>query len=152
MEPSDSPSGAGGQSRAEEETAARPHLLVVEDHNETQLFLKIALEEHYRVDTARNAGEALRQAGDARYDAVLLDIALGSAESGLDVLKALRESDRYAETPIIAVTAYALDEDRRRFLEAGFDAYLKKPFFQNDLLEVVERELADEQAESPEAG
>ena len=68
---------------------------------------------------------------------VLLDINLGVIRTGVDVLHELRQVPEYATIPAVAVTAYALPGDRERFLEAGFDAYLGKPFTEEELRQVL---------------
>ncbi len=62
---------------------------------------------------------------------------------GWGVLKELRADERISGLPCIAVTAFASDADRTRALEAGFNAYLAKPFRSKDLLATVELLLAN---------
>ena len=71
------------------------------------------------------------------YDAVLLDINLGGARDGVDVLGELRMVPGYERVPAVAVTAYSMPGDKERFMEAGFDAYLGKPFTPEQLQEVL---------------
>lgn len=117
----------------------RKRVLVVEDNWETRMFMEYAMRHHYRVDSAPNAIEALEKAARTQYDVCLVDIALSGAKDGVQVLNGLREMQGYADTPIVAVTAYALPGDRTRFLKAGFNDYLGKPFRQDDLLELLQR-------------
>lgn len=118
---------------------ANPHLLVVEDHESTRIFLQHVLSTWYQIDVASGAEEGIRKAEEGRYDGFLIDIALRSSRDGIDVLDHLRSLKRYQQTPIVAVTAYAMPGDREQFLEAGFDAYLSKPFFRDDLLTMLDR-------------
>ena len=117
----------------------RPRVLVVDDSRDARGILKHFLKATYAVEAVPNAKTALHRAHQQRYDAVLLDINLGDGTSGLDVLRALRALPNYAEVPIIAVTAYALPEDRNRFMKKGFDGYLSKPFLKTTLLETLEQ-------------
>lgn len=120
--------------------SSKPRLLIVEDHESTRTFLQHALRVWYRTDFAVNAEEGIQRAGEVDYDGFLIDIGLRSGqEDGIDVLEQLRSDERYAQTPVIAVTAHALPGDREHFLETGFDAYLGKPFFQDDLLTMLDR-------------
>src|SRR5258706_12991468 len=66
------------------------------------------------------------------FDLILMDIELAGEMSGLQVVKQLRQEG--LETPIIAVTAYAMMGDRERFLEAGCNDYLPKPLPISELL------------------
>lgn len=118
----------------------KPHLLIVEDHESTRVFLKHVLRVWYRTDFAANASEGLRLAATHDYDGFLVDIGLqGGQEDGIDVLEGLRTDERYAEVPVVAVTAHVLPGDREHLLSSGFDAYLGKPFFRNDLLTVLDQ-------------
>jgi CheY-like chemotaxis protein len=93
----------------------------------------------FAVDAFGTAPEALdaAAAGGAPYDAVLLDINLGAGVSGEDVMRRLRDLPGYGAVPILAFTAYALPGDRERFLNAGFDGYLPKPFTKAQLLALL---------------
>lgn len=111
----------------------RPRVLIVEDHAETGLLMQYALREHGRTEVVATAGEALRKAASTTYDGFLIDINLRSRRNGIDVLEALRDDVRYRHAPMVAVTAHALPGDRQRFLAAGFDGYVSKPFSTEDL-------------------
>ena len=119
-----------------------PSVLVVEDNEDTQLLLESLLEDDYRLAVTATAAEALAAAkdppGGRPFRLVLLDINLGGAESGTDVLRELRAMPAYAAAPIVALTAYALPGDKERFEEAGFTTYLAKPFQFDDLIATVE--------------
>lgn len=117
-------------------------VLVVEDNPDTLFFVKTLLEADYNIETATAGEEALEMARagirggtEASYDIVLTDINLGMGLSGTDVLRALRQEPAYQGVPFLAFTAYALPGDRGEFLQAGFDAYLAKPFTVDELLE-----------------
>ncbi len=115
----------------------RPHILVVEDNPEIALLLQHMLGESYDLEAAPNEEGALGLARQTPFDLVLMDINLGSERTGEDVLAALRRMPRYANVPVVAMTAYALLEDRERFLEAGFDGYLSKPFTTSQLEKII---------------
>lgn len=117
-----------------------PCLLIVEDEPAMQIFLEHALRAWYRTDTAPHLQDGIQKSLNRRYDGFLVDIGLrASAGDGIDMLGYLRAEVHYAEAPVIAVTGHVLPGDREHFLEAGFDAYLGKPFFRGDLLTVLDR-------------
>ena len=118
-----------------------PSVLVVEDHMESRIFLDAALQEQFEVVAVPRAGEAVQQAKARSFDIFVLDIALGTADGGIDLLHTLRALPSHRHVPALAVTAYDLPRSRERCLEAGFDAYLCKPFFQEDILRAVGRLL-----------
>ena len=76
---------------------------------------------------AFDAERGLEQARRFRPEVVLCDIGLPGALDGYDVAKALRADPELKSAFLIALTGYGQEEDRRRALEAGFDAHLTKP-------------------------
>lgn len=134
------------QERRREEAAAsgqetRPgkenlRLLLVEDHVDTQHLLKELLEEQYDVAVVGTASEAFLFASQYSFDVILMDINLGDGPDGVELLKQLRATAEYADTPIVALTAYALPGDKERFLDLGFSAYVSKPFDVDELLQL----------------
>ena len=95
------------------------------------------------VKVASSALEGLRRLGEHRYDLVLMDIQMPGMD-GIEALNWFRKgsNNRFtfvtpSDTPVIAVTANALEGDEQRFLDQGFDDYLSKPFRQSQLLKVL---------------
>ncbi|MEM6326518.1 MAG: PAS domain S-box protein [Bacteroidota bacterium] len=117
-------------------------VLVVDDNEQTRAMASRMLETAYRVDTAFDmvsteaAAATAAQANDP-FDVILLDINLGTMDTGEDVMRRLREMPPYDARSIIAFTAYALPGDRERFLSEGFDGYFAKPFTRDTLLSAV---------------
>jgi CheY-like chemotaxis protein len=125
-----------------EHRRTRAHLLVVEDHFETRTYLRLALQGSYDVTTASTAEEALSLIEERPVDLLLLDIALGEGMTGSELMAHLRSVPAYTETPMIAMTAHHSHDRRDEVLDLGFDAYLSKPFFPDELLKLVARLLA----------
>ncbi len=123
-------------------------MLAVDDNPAILLLLERYLEEEYAVDTATDEETALALARQHPYDAVLLDINLGCARDGVDVMQELRMLPGYAHVPALAVTAYAMPGDKERFLAEGFDAYLGKPFTPEELHDVLAQLLAPHSKDS----
>ena len=113
------------------------HILLVEDNVDTQHLLLELLEEHFDVTVVGNANDAFEAASRAQFDFILMDIHLGEGPDGVTLLKQLRRLPEYRETPVVALTAYALPGDREKFLEQGFTAYMSKPFDVDELLELA---------------
>jgi CheY-like chemotaxis protein len=81
--------------------------------------------------------EAVDIAQEASFDIYLLDINLGERRTGVELLQLLRAlNGQYV--PALALTAYALPGDKERFLEAGFDGYLSKPFTRAMLIDTID--------------
>jgi CheY-like chemotaxis protein len=117
------------------------NVLLVEDHPHTQFLVQKLLDDHCACEVADDAQQAFQFAEERVYDLVLLDIDLGGGPNGVDVLEKLRGMESWSDVPIIALTAYAFPEDRERFLESGFDAYLSKPFTKEELRGTVDDTL-----------
>ncbi|MBN1661287.1 MAG: response regulator [Anaerolineae bacterium] len=120
-----------------------PHILVVDDSLNTREIERTILEaEGYRVDLARDGLDALRvieQASkeDLFYDLLIVDIEMPRLD-GLSLTARLREEAHYQRVPIIIVSSRDQEEDRRRGLDAGADAYIVKGTFdQEDLTTTV---------------
>lgn len=103
-------------------------LILLVDDNEMNLdMLSRRLERRgFNVVSATDGRQALTKAYETKPDLILLDMSLPEI-SGIEVAKVLRKNVETAETPIIALTAYATDVDRQRALEAGCDDYDTKP-------------------------
>lgn len=130
--------GANGHSSGE---AARARVLVVEDNADTRTLVNHLLRKSYDVACASNGEEALELAAESSFDVLLVDINLGKGKSGEDVLHEVKKLTGYEDTPIIAVTAYAMPGDKERFFAEGFDDYVSKPFSKQRLLEALESVL-----------
>jgi CheY-like chemotaxis protein len=102
-------------------------IMIVEDNERNLKLLRDVLGAYgYRTVEARSGEEAVLLARAEHPQLVLMDIQL----PGMDGVAALRELRGFPESatmPVVAVTAFAMKEDRERFLAAGFDAYLEKP-------------------------
>ncbi|MBU1248647.1 MAG: response regulator [Proteobacteria bacterium] len=121
-----------------EATKARPphadpksniRLLVVEDDLTSQFLMKRMFTKiDYQADFATNGERALLLAAENKYDAILMDIQLPGLD-GLETTRQIRIRTELpnATTPIIAVTAHAMQGDRKACLEAGMTDYLAKP-------------------------
>lgn len=114
-------------------------ILVVEDDEKSRRLLRDVLTWHgFTVVEARTGEDALEAVRESPPDAALLDIQLPGLD-GFEVLKALRGLG--ARVPVLAVTASAMDHDRRRILDAGFDAYVAKPVNIRELLGILKDRL-----------
>jgi two-component system, OmpR family, response regulator len=101
-------------------------VLVVEDELRMAALLRRGLEEDgYAVDVASTGPDAVWQATEFGYDAVLLDLMLPGLD-GVEVCRQLRAAGRWV--PVLMLTARDAVEDRVRGLDAGADDYLVKPF------------------------
>ncbi len=108
---------------------ARLRVLVVEDNKVNQLLATSLLKKAGAAsEVAENGRLALErlERGPHDFDVVLMDIQMPEMD-GLEATRALRRREAFEKTPIIALTAHALEEERQRCLLAGMNEYLSKP-------------------------
>jgi CheY-like chemotaxis protein len=115
----------------------RRHALVVDDSPDIAAMLAAVLRHAgYEVSTAHSAQDALEAALAKHFDAVVSDIGMPGM-NGYELARALRAVPEYGATPMVAVTGFAMYDDRDRALEAGFDAHLSKPINPWDLTRAI---------------
>ncbi|MFO7526984.1 MAG: response regulator [Ignavibacteriaceae bacterium] len=114
-------------------------VLLVDDDVTMFYLIKILLRLEYTVDCFNNAESAVKSAKENEYSLMLVDINLGSGLSGIDVLREIRRLNNCRNTPVIAITAFAMTGDREEFLNMGFTEYISKPFNKTQLLNTIER-------------
>jgi PAS domain S-box-containing protein len=114
-------------------------VLVLEDSCDTRTLLGLVLSSHgCEVTLADSVGAGLRAAREKRPDLIISDIGMPDAD-GFEFVRRLRAEAGFARTPVIALSGYAMESDRRRSAEAGFDLHLPKPIDPDALLAAVER-------------
>lgn len=117
-------------------------ILIADDYEDNRELLRLILETSgYSLREARNGRECVEVARTSPPDVALIDLSMPVLD-GWNTLKELRADERTRKIPCVAVTAFAAEEDRQRVLNAGFDAYLSKPYRAKDLLDIITRLLA----------
>ncbi|GAB4342740.1 MAG: hypothetical protein Fur0042_05200 [Cyanophyceae cyanobacterium] len=121
------------------EGSRRPPRILIAEDNETNIHvLRDYLQaQGYQVLLARNGLEAVRQARSLRPDLILMDVQMPLVD-GLAATQRLRGDARFADLPILALTAHAMAGDRERCLAAGMTDYLSKPIQFPQLLAKME--------------
>jgi PAS domain S-box-containing protein len=114
-------------------------ILIVEDDKVNQVVITRLLENSYKTLVANSYDEALQILNKNKVDIILMDISINGSKNGLELTRELRSFGENQKTPIIAVTAHALERDRQNALDAGCDDYLAKPFTKTALLEKIEK-------------
>jgi two-component system, sensor histidine kinase and response regulator len=137
----------GEKGAAEVTPVARPmHILAADDHPVNQQVLKLFLAScGHEVVMVENGQLAVEAMDTHSFDAIIMDIEMPVMD-GVAATKAIRAragADR--DTPIIAVTAHALSGDREKYLDAGMNDYVSKPFNQEELQAALVR-VADGRA------
>lgn len=113
-------------------------VLVAEDNATNQMVATNHLERlGAKVEVVGNGLEAVENCSKKKYDLILMDVSMPEMD-GLEATKKIkREAGPNKHTPIVALTAYALDEDRKRVMAAGMDGFVSKPVDRDDLARVL---------------
>ena len=110
-----------------------PEVLFVEDDQSSRDVTKLFLKEICNLTFADNGEDALRKVKDKNFDAILMDINLGAGITGVETTMEIRKLDGYKTIPIVAVTAFAMEGDKDKFLTCGCTHYISKPFDRNSI-------------------
>jgi two-component system sensor histidine kinase/response regulator len=112
-------------------------ILLVEDNELNQgVAIELLRDAGLRVDLAINGVIAVRMVQETAYDLVLMDMQMPLMD-GVTATREIRKIPRLAELPVVAMTANAMDGDRRRCLEAGMNDHVAKPVEPDDLWKVL---------------
>ncbi len=129
-----------GQKKSRKSTMKKlPDVLIVEDNLVNIQLLMIYIRRYCNIFSSRNAGSAIAMCQQQKFDAILMDIHLGPGMNGIEAMQEIRKIPGNENIPFIAVTGYANYGDRNRFLEAGFNEYIKKPVEREEIREIMER-------------
>lgn len=118
-----------------------PCILIVEDNPDNLKLITWVLEdEGYCVKSALSAEEALEFIEYQDFQLILMDIDL-PVMNGKEATKLMRQKERLADLPIIAVTAHALQDKVREIMSSGFTDIAVKPINESTLVEMIKRSL-----------
>lgn len=106
---------------------AEKKVLVIDDNPSNLKLMSVLLTlENYSIKTAMNANEALEILETFEPILIIMDLQLPGMD-GLELTRILKKNPKYLATPIVAVTAYAMEGDKKKSLDAGCDGYISKP-------------------------
>jgi CheY-like chemotaxis protein len=116
-----------------------PRVLLVEDNAVNQKLARRLLEKAgVMVETAVNGREAVERANAGGYQVIFMDCQMPEMDGFEATAQIRRQEGASHHTPIIAMTAYALPQDRERCLRAGMDGYVSKPISDTELRRTLE--------------
>ena len=113
-------------------------ILVAEDEDSNYELVKIVLQKRYKLLRAHNGIEAVTMNEDEHPDMILMDIRMPEM-NGLDATRIIKEVS--SDTPVVALSAYAFEENIREAKAAGCDDFMAKPFKVENLIEMVKKYL-----------
>jgi len=113
-------------------------ILLVEDYKHSQIIVTRLLKKNNfeSIVVVENGLQAFEQVQTQHYDLILMDMQM-PVMNGFEATQKIRELDDYKETPIIALTAFAMKGDREKCLEAGATDYIPKPIDSQEFIEKV---------------
>ena len=116
-------------------------ILIVEDNEKNRKLVRDVLEyQGYQTIEAGTGEDGVRLARARTPDLILMDIQLPGMD-GITALGELRADPGTRAIPVIAVTASAMTQDRKKIIAAGFDGYQRKPIRVKELMDVVRQML-----------
>jgi two-component system cell cycle response regulator DivK len=122
-------------------------ILIAEDYDDNRELLRLMLTSAgHEVREAKNGYECLTMAREQLPDLIMVDLSMPVLD-GWGVFRELKADSRTEHVPCVAVTAHA-ESDRQRALQAGFNAYVSKPFRSEDLLAAVASLIANSKIEA----
>jgi CheY-like chemotaxis protein/HPt (histidine-containing phosphotransfer) domain-containing protein len=114
-------------------------VLIVDDNSLNRKVFEHIIGQLYQFGTASNGREALDKIRTGEFDIVLMDIQMPILD-GINTLNIIK-NEKIADIPVIAVSAYANENDRDYFISAGFDDFIPKPIKPRNLLETLDKHL-----------
>ena len=108
-------------------------ILIVEDNEDLLGLMSQLIGQYYKVYTAKNGEQALNIIHRESLDLVVSDVMMPKMD-GIELTRRIKQSDDYAQLPVLLLTAKTRDEDRDKAYETGADEYMTKPFKLHDLL------------------
>lgn len=99
---------------------------VIDDDEDTRMLLSSVLGENWIVHTYEDWDNAVEGFKKSLPDLILLDISL-PGKNGDEILKIIRNTNELKHVAVVAVTGYALTNDREKYLKMGFNEYISKP-------------------------
>jgi two-component system chemotaxis response regulator CheY len=119
------------------------NILIVEDSSMTRAMIRAVAEEFDDIETieAANGFEALKLLPTEEFSLIITDINMPDI-NGLELINFVKKDERYKSIPLVIISTERSEEDKRRGMGIGADAYLTKPFKPEELQEIIKRFLS----------
>ena len=120
-------------------------ILIVEDNEKNMYLISYILKtKNHKIIGATTGEEGVELAIKEKPDLIIMDIQLPGID-GLETTKRIRSSGAGVNTPILAITSYAMTGDREKALEAGCTGYIEKPINPDTVLNEIEKYLKNKE-------
>ena len=118
-------------------------VLIIEDNEmNVRLFSDLLKSRRYNVISCLDSTQALQMVKEYKADVILMDIQMPNI-SGLELTRLIRSDKTICDTKIIAVSAFAMEDDIVRIRSAGCDDYISKPIEINSFFQTISRYVSD---------
>ncbi|QKJ30685.1 response regulator [Mucilaginibacter mali] len=124
-----------------EEHTGKEQILLVEDNADLRAFLRLQIDNKYRLETAEDGIKGLEQARKLLPDLIISDIMMPGMD-GITMLEQLKNDETTSHIPVILLSAKQAVEDQIQGLRYGADAYITKPFNNNFLIATIDNIIA----------
>ncbi len=122
---------------SEANTSRVKKILYIDDDSLALDVVTRYLYKEYSIECVSEVNKFMEKLNENEYDCILMNINLGNNINGIELIDLLKEKENYKNTPLVAVTAYALKSDDKLLLEKGFTHYISKPFVKKDFLLLI---------------
>jgi CheY-like chemotaxis protein len=116
-----------------------PNVLIVEDNMVNSNLLQQHIKKRCHLFFSQTGKAAVEVARTEKIDAIFMDINLGPGIDGTQAMIEIRKQLGNENLPVVAVTGFAGREDREKFLQAGFNEFIAKPFERQEVISVLEK-------------
>ena len=113
-------------------------ILIVEDDQDTQKFLKLFLSRKFEIDICNSDITFYESIKNKKFDLIIMDISIKGSRNGLQLTTEIKNSEKFKDIPIICLTAHIFDTDRKNAYNAGADIFLTKPVSNDLLLQTID--------------
>jgi two-component system sensor histidine kinase BarA len=115
----------------------RFRLLVVEDDDENQSFLRVFFSKKFDVEVCDSSETFYQKMEEHKPEVIIMDISLRGDKDGLELTRELRADEKTRDVIIVGLSAHAFQRDRENALKAGVDIFLTKPVPNDTLYQTV---------------
>ena len=116
-------------------------VLVVDDEELAQDFLKYFLSKKFDVHTCGSVNSFYSIIDNIEFDLILMDVSLKDCKDGIDLTRELKKMEKYKDTPVFILTAFNTTKERNSSFEAGAQQFLAKPVDGKALLQLIDSVL-----------
>ena len=118
-------------------------LLVVEDDEDSQRFLKLFLKREFVISMSNSGETFYNELENDIFVIILMDVSLRGEKDGLQLTREIKNDDKYKHIPVVALTAHAYQRDRAEALKAGVDYFLTKPVKNETLMDTLKTAIKE---------